>query len=630
MKKLVVVIPCYNESAGIAHVIEKIPRKRLQEAGISLEVIVVDNNSTDNTAEIAAQAGATVIFERNQGKGNALRTAFANVPADADYVTMLDGDDTYSPEEIMRLLEPMESGLSEVVIGSRLAGHIQEASMSRRNLFGNRLFTVATRICYGANMSDVLTGYFAWKKSALDALRPHITSQGFAIEMEMITKMARLKQKMVSVPICYHPRSGQSNLHPYKDGIRILMMLLRNIFWHPGSTHVPRQAHHAAQTRKTFVPQKIVFVSDAIYPYMKGGKEKRLHEIAKRLAAMGHDVHIYTMKWWDEPSKTREEYGIKLHALSRFHEMYHGDRRTISQGVLFGLACLKLFRVKFDVLDVDHMPFFPLFSAWLVCTLRGRKLHATWHEALSKQDWTSYMGRSGIIAMFIERLSIRLPHNITAASAHTRDLMATIHGRSEGVELVASGIDTSLMRTVRPATESCDVLYVGRLVKDKSVDRLILAIKKIAATHPSIRCMIIGHGIEKANLERLIMRYHLESNITMLDPLPEAADVYAYMKAAKVFCTPSVREGFGITCLEALGCGTPVITINSPANAARHLIQNGQNGSIVPLTANAIADAILHWASLEQKPDVATKVAADYDWQRLAQRQAEVYMQGSQ
>lgn len=624
-KRIAAIIPCYNEAAGIAQVIEKFPRERLHEAGLELSVFVVDNNSSDNTADVAQKAGATVFFEAKKGKGNALRTGFANLPPDIDYVVMLDGDDTYSPEEVMRLIEPMESGLSDVVIGSRLGGHIQEASMSRRNHLGNQIFTGATRLFYRANMSDVLTGYFAWKKSALDELRPHIISEGFAIEMEMITKMARLNQRMVSVPISYHPRSGTSNLHPYKDGVRILMMLLRNLLWQP-TTAPSSSMRTVASGPKTFIPRKIVFVSDAIYPYMKGGKEKRLFEIARRLAAMGHDVHIYTMKWWEEPEKTKIEHGITLHALSKFHEMYRGDRRTISQGLLFGLACLKLFRVKFDVLDVDHMPFFPLFSAWIVCALRGRKLYATWHEALSKEDWVNYMGQSGIVASFIERLCVRLPHNITAASEHTRDLMASIHGRRHGVELVASGIDTSLMRQVQPAPTDCDVLYVGRLVKDKNVDTLILAVKRLTASRPNIRCTIIGHGIEKPKLVKLIAQQGLRRNIKIMDPLPDATDVYAYMKAAKVFCTPSVREGFGITCLEALGCGTPVITIDSPANAARRLIKDNYSGSLVPLDITAISQAIDFWISRDQKPDVAPQVA-DYDWQQLAQRQAEVYMQ---
>lgn len=614
-KKVAVVIPCYNEADSIAQVLAKLPRDTLLHHAIQLKTYVVDNNSTDNTAQVAKKAGAILLHEPKKGKGNALRTGFKGVARDTDYVVMLDGDNTYNPNEILRLIEPLRSNFCDVVVGSRLGGRIQTAAMNRLNRFGNRLFTYAVRMLYGANISDALTGYFAWKKPVLDTLEPHITSEGFAIEMEMITKMARLGFQMTSVPISYDPRGGTSHLRPLIDGYRILLMLLKNLLWRPAT---------GQKAPRAFVPRNIAFVSDAIYPYMKGGKEKRLHEITKHLAAMGHDVHIYTMKWWDEPSLTRTEDGVHLHALCKHYDMYHGDRRTIKEGLAFGFACFKLMGVKFDVIDVDHMPFFPIFSTWIVCLLRGRRLCATWHEALSHREWVGYMGRRGIIAALIERLSIRLPYRITAASAHTKELLATIHGRVKRVELVASGIDTTLLRTVQPAPVHCDVLYVGRLVKDKNIDKLIAAVHIITTTLPDVRCFIIGQGTEKARLQQLVAHNALQKNITFLDPLPEAADVYSYMKAAKVFCSPSIREGFGITSLEALGCGTPVVTVDAPSNAARHLIKDTQNGSIVALTPRALAKAIIYWMSAAQKPNIASHMEKD-DWRQLAKKQAEVY-----
>lgn len=625
-KKVAVIIPCYNEAASIGKVIATFPRDQLKKQSIELAIYVVDNNSSDNTALVAQKAGAIVLHEPKKGKGNALRTGFKAIPDDCDYVVMLDGDNTYSSEEIMRVIEPLQSNFCDVVIGSRLGGRIQTTAMNRLNFLGNKLFTAGVRMLYGVNVTDVLTGYFAWKKPALDELAPHITSAGFAIEMEMITKMARLGHHLTSVPISYHPRLGKSSLHPFKDGCRILAMLLKNFVWRPVLTPVRFSKKSAPTASHEYVPRKIVFVSDAIYPYMKGGKEKRLHEITKRLAAMGHEVHIYTMHWWSEPSKTRKEDGVYLHALCKYHDMYRGDHRSIKEALLFSLACFKLFRVRFDVLDVDHMPFFPIFSTWIVCSLRRQKLYATWHEALSRREWVGYMGRSGIIAAIVERLSLRLPHRITAASAQTKELLESVHGRVKRVELVASGIDLSFLKTVHTAQVQCDVLYVGRLVKDKKIDKLIQAMNIVTKTHPTIHCVIIGQGVEKEHLQQQAANYKLENNITFLDPLPKAADVYAYMKAAKVFCSPSVREGFGITSLESLGCGTPVITVNCPSNAARHLIRHEQNGSIVPLTPKALAEAILRWVSVPQKPDIASQLK-DCDWHQLAKKQAEVYMQ---
>lgn len=618
-KKVAVVIPCHNAAARIAQVIAKLSCSELEQNGLQIRAYVVDNNSSDHTAAVAKKAGAVVVREPKPGKGNALRAGFQRLPQDVDYVVMLDGNGAYNPEEMARLIEPLQSDFCDVTIGSRLSRRTQTAAMRRFNRTGNRLFTTAVRMLYHANVSDAPGEYFAWKKSALDKLRPHITSAGSAIEMEMVTKMARLHYQMASVPISYRPHASSPKPHPFRGGFAVFWALLKNLTWQPTKASIA-----ATKNKSTSKPRKIVFVSDAIYPYMKGGKEKRLHEITKRLAVMGHDVHICTMHWWNEPGESRLEAGVHLDAICKYHPMYRGDRRTISEGIIFGLACFKLLRVRFDILDVDHMPFFPVLSAWFVCTVRRRKLYATWHEALSRQEWVNYMGRSGEIASLIERLCIRLPYCITAASAHTKELLATIHGRAHRVALVPSGIDTLLLRKVQSAPINCDVLYVGRLVKDKNVDKLIDAVSLITHTKPAVQCVVIGDGVEKPRLQAQVSRQNLQANVTFLEPLPKAADVYAYMKAAKVFCSPSMREGFGIVSLEALGCGTPVITIDSPTNAARHLVQDGENGSIVSLKPAALADAISHWVSLAQKPDTSAWVAG-HDWRQLALKQAEVY-----
>src|ERR1700712_2481225 len=109
MKKVVVLIPCHNEADGIADVLKKFPYKVLRRNHLDVKVMVIDNCSTDNTAEIAAANGATVLIESKKGKGNAMRAGFNALPVDTDYVVMLDGDDTYDAGEITRMIEPLEN-----------------------------------------------------------------------------------------------------------------------------------------------------------------------------------------------------------------------------------------------------------------------------------------------------------------------------------------------------------------------------------------------------------------------------------------------------------------------------------------------------------------------------------------
>jgi glycosyltransferase involved in cell wall biosynthesis len=229
--KISIIIPARNEEKGIGSVISKIPTNKLKNSGYQFEIIVIDNGSTDETAMIAKKLGATIIHEPKRGKGNALRTGFAYVSKDTDYIVMLDADNTYRPEEMLHLIEPLESGFCSVVIGSRFDGNIVNGSMTTFNKYGNLFFSYLVRLFYHVNVTDTLTGYFAFKREVIESLYPHLTSNGFAIEMEMITKMARMGQKIYSVPISYHARAGESNLRPIQDGARIFYMFISNLFW---------------------------------------------------------------------------------------------------------------------------------------------------------------------------------------------------------------------------------------------------------------------------------------------------------------------------------------------------------------------------------------------------------------
>lgn len=232
-KKITVLVPCYNEEDGINSVIKGFLKIGENNKKFEFNITVIDNNSKDRTAEVAKTHGANVISELKQGKGNAIRTGFFSVSGDTDYVLMLDGDNTYKPKESLRLIELLDSGFCSVALGSRMGGKISDGSMTTFNRAGNWIFSHLVRYIYQVNVTDVLTGYFAWKREAIERLRPHLVSNGFAIEMEMITKMAKLGEEIYCVPISYHKRKGESSLHPVYDGFRILGMLLRNLVWKP-------------------------------------------------------------------------------------------------------------------------------------------------------------------------------------------------------------------------------------------------------------------------------------------------------------------------------------------------------------------------------------------------------------
>ncbi len=233
LKKISVLIPCFNEEAGIGSVIDNIPVKQLKAHGFITDIIVIDNNSKDKTVQIAKSKKAKIIKEFSQGKGCALVTGFKEVFNKCDYIVIIDGDDTYKPQEILRLIEPLQSGFCDVIAGSRIGGKTVRGSLLLTHRFVNWVFAFFVRQFYGANITDALTGFIAIKNEVLKDLIPNIKSTNFTIEMEMITKINRLGFSIYSVPITYDRRMGKSKLNSYRDGLKILLMFITNLRWKP-------------------------------------------------------------------------------------------------------------------------------------------------------------------------------------------------------------------------------------------------------------------------------------------------------------------------------------------------------------------------------------------------------------
>lgn len=254
-KKLAILIPCHNEEEGIAKVIQGIPLEKLNHLGYQSEIIIIDNNCTDRTVQIAKKHGARIIFEPKKGKGNAMRRGFTSISKDTKYVVMMDGDNTYKGNEIPRLLEPLESNFCDVVVGSRLGGVMKSHSLRLSNRTANWIYTFLVRHTYHANVTDVLSGFFAWKKPVTDDLAKHIESTGFSVEMDMITKCVRLGYSMCSVPITYDIREGETKIEAFKDGAKIMAVLFINLIWHPHRVYSKRTKMMSYLRQKTaFLP----------------------------------------------------------------------------------------------------------------------------------------------------------------------------------------------------------------------------------------------------------------------------------------------------------------------------------------------------------------------------------------
>lgn len=371
---------------------------------------------------------------------------------------------------------------------------------------------------------------------------------------------------------------------------------------------------------------KIAFISDSVYPYNVGGKEKRLFDISTKLAEKGHEVHIYTMKLWKGKSVIKEN-NVYLHGICKKYPLYEGDRRSIKQALAFGLSCFKLINEDFDVIDADHMVYFHLFPIKLICLLKGKKMITTWNEVWGKEYWLSYMGEKGIFGHYMEMLASKLPDKIISISKHTtKRLIDILKVDKNKIFTSDNGVDVNSIKKVKKSNELFDVIYAGRFLGHKHIDKLILAIKKAKVVNPKIKCLILGNGPEKESLVSLVKENNLEKNIEFRDFIKPINKLYSLMKSSKVFVLPSTREGFGIVVIEANACGTPVVTINHPENASKDLIDNPHNGFLCSLDEKEISNKILQAMSKrDEMSPYCLKSSETFSWDNIIPKLENVY-----
>ena len=216
-ENIAVLIPCYNEELTIRKVVNDF-KKSIPNA----KIYVYDNNSKDKTAEIAKKAGAIVIPEHNQGKGNVVRSMFRDI--DADIYVMVDGDDTYPANEAKKLIKAVEEG-NDMVIGDRLSSTYYKENKRPFHNFGNDLVRWLINVIFKSDIKDVMTGYRSFSKKFVKTIS--VMSPGFQIETELTITALEYRYNVKSIPIQYRdrPAGSESKLNTISDGIKVLLTL---------------------------------------------------------------------------------------------------------------------------------------------------------------------------------------------------------------------------------------------------------------------------------------------------------------------------------------------------------------------------------------------------------------------
>ncbi|WP_456469646.1 S-layer glycoprotein N-glycosyltransferase AglJ [Archaeoglobus sp.] len=207
--EVTVVIPTLNEEEAIGEVVEGFVKR-------GYRVLVIDGNSQDRTREIAKEKGAEVVIQSGKGKGQAVAEAFEIV--NSDVLVLIDGDGSYLPEEVDKLLEPIKRGIADHVVGNRFA-NFEKGAFTRLNLFGNKVLNFFFRFAYGIELRDILSGYRAMTKEVYK--NADLKKPGFEVETELTVETIAKGFRIMEVPITYRKRGGRTKLNPLKDGFKI-------------------------------------------------------------------------------------------------------------------------------------------------------------------------------------------------------------------------------------------------------------------------------------------------------------------------------------------------------------------------------------------------------------------------
>jgi len=217
-------IPAYNEAATIGEVLE-----RVDALGLDRQIIVVDDGSSDATADIVARyaaehPGVILVRQPNRGKGAAIRRAIQEI--DGDIAVIQDADMEYDPAEVPRLIEPIQRGVADVVYGSRLSGGQPQRAYLFWHLIGNRFLSLLTGVLYNTTLSDMETGYKAFRAEALRSLT--LREDSFGIEPEITGRVCRARLRIYEMPVSYYGRTyAEGKNITWRDGFRAIWVLLR-------------------------------------------------------------------------------------------------------------------------------------------------------------------------------------------------------------------------------------------------------------------------------------------------------------------------------------------------------------------------------------------------------------------
>lgn len=335
---------------------------------------------------------------------------------------------------------------------------------------------------------------------------------------------------------------------------------------------------------------RIAFVYDALYPETKGGVERRVWELARRLVEMGNEVELLVPKLWEGPGVVLRE-GVVLRSVSPGMRLYRrSGRRAVLPSLRHAWGVYRALRhLDYEIVDCQVPAHLACLAGRVALRSAARDRQVvTWHEAWGRH-WLEEFGVLGRVGSWIEKRVAHLPVEHLAVSNDTARAMRDFGVAPDTV--IEAGVDSETIARVAPRSVA-DVVFVGRLIPSKNLELLLDSLHLLAGMGRAVSLCVVGDGPSRGSLEHRAEELGLGGQVSFVGAIPDWLSVVAIVKGARVLASPSLREGFGLVALEAAACAVPVVTVDHPRNAVRELVEHERTGLVVRPTTEGLAQGL--------------------------------------
>jgi len=367
---------------------------------------------------------------------------------------------------------------------------------------------------------------------------------------------------------------------------------------------------------------RILMASDLFYPFLLGGGERRMYEIAHRLAKR-HEIHVVTRRF-KGLSNYEQHGGVHIHRVFVPSAGIKLESPVDGSAFMAGALLKGLNLGDFDLYAPQQ--FFPIFPLWLIAKARGKPLVATIHDVY-RETWLQKYGLKGYFMTAFERVMLKLPYAriITVSNSSKKKLIENgVPGHR--IEIIPNGVDVGKYDEAK--AEKSDrprVIYIGRLIGYKHVDDLLVAFSKLDL---DVELYIVGEGPERKNLEALRRELKIDHKVTFTGFVDERKKI-ELLKSSHVLVLPSSTEGFGMAVIESMAAGTPAIAADIPA--LREVTRGGEVGLLfTPRNVDELAMKLKGLLKNEKlQRELAEKgykyVKAKFAWDTIAEKVERVF-----